>query len=137
MSADRSSKQRGCAWCGVSRCAAVFDRCLAREFEDPAFFAVHHLTVAAYRLQHGEVTARAAVALRKLIVAHLHDTPTTYSMQQVREQFDGAVPVTEWDQPPPGRTQTVGTIASVDFSSAEEYCASVRRWAKSVAEDVT
>lgn len=137
MTADRSSNPRGCAWCGVSGCAAAFDRCLAREFEDPAFFAVHHLTVAAYRLQHGDVTARAADALRKLIVAHLNDAPTTYSMQQVREQFDGAVPVTERDRPPPARTQTVRTIASVDSSSAEDYCASVRRWAKSVAEDVT
>ncbi len=33
-------------------CRARFEEVLRREFSDPAWFAPHHLTVAAYRLQH-------------------------------------------------------------------------------------
>lgn len=135
MNAEPSGDAEICASCGVSACDAIFDRCLAREFEDPDFFAVHHLSVAAYELQHGEVTADAADALRQLILTHLNDPPTSHSVQRIRDQFDGGQPVKEQAHPPPAAAPAAESIASVDFSSAETYCASVRRWANSVARN--
>ena len=46
-----------CPECGAEstpemNCETVFNDCLAHEFVDPDFFEVHHLTVAAYMLQH-------------------------------------------------------------------------------------
>ena len=47
-----------CVWCGAryatpgETCEDRFNLALAREFEDPAFGMVHHLTVPAYMLQH-------------------------------------------------------------------------------------
>ena len=125
-----------CAWCGELDCRTIFDHCIAREFEDPAFFVVHHLSVAAYRLQHGAVTADAAPALRDLILTHLDDAPNSYSMRRIRDQFDGARPVSE-EARSPAATPGAESIGSVDFSSAERYCASVRHWARSVAENVS
>lgn len=50
-----------CAECGApgSECAARFDECLVKEFEDPRYGRVHNLTVAAYMLQHSSKFSRA------------------------------------------------------------------------------
>ena len=49
-----------CPECGAadSVCETRFHECLTREFEDPAYGAVHHLTVAAYMLQHSSKLTR-------------------------------------------------------------------------------
>ena len=36
----------------VAGCWELFGEVLAREYEQPAYFAVHHLTVDAYAVQH-------------------------------------------------------------------------------------
>ena len=49
-----------CPECGAqdNACEARFHECLALEFSDAAYSAVHHLTVAAYMLQHSSKLTR-------------------------------------------------------------------------------
>src|SRR5690606_10340024 len=51
----REPQQDALCECGADRaaCEAAWGDCLQREFTDPAYGAVHHLTVAAYHVQHG------------------------------------------------------------------------------------
>lgn len=68
-----------CPECGAPRaaddsCRERFDRCLAREFSDPAYGAVHHLTVAAYVLQHPSRLSRPGwLAMRDLLSRFLRE----------------------------------------------------------------
>ncbi len=57
MAGRKSSR---CPECGAREgtCTARFEEFLAREFENPAYGAVHHLTVATYMLQHSSRLTR-------------------------------------------------------------------------------
>ena len=59
-----------CPECGAAetRCEAQFHRFLALEYSDAAYGAVHHLTVAAYMLQHSsKLTAEGWLFERDLL----------------------------------------------------------------------
>lgn len=49
-----------CPECGAEEaaCESRFHECLALEFQNPAYGAVHHLTVTAYMLQHSSQLTR-------------------------------------------------------------------------------
>ena len=62
-----------CPECGAKStpeisCQTIFDECLIKEFTEPDFGAVHHLTVAAYMLQHSSKLSREGwLSMRQLL----------------------------------------------------------------------
>ena len=62
--------------CGqpAETCEQAWGECLALEFSDPEYGAVHHLTVSAYMLQHpGRLSAGGWWAERRLLAEFLDD----------------------------------------------------------------
>jgi hypothetical protein len=53
-------QEMNCPECGApnAACATRFDECLVLEFSNAGYGAVHHLTVAAYMLQHSSKLTR-------------------------------------------------------------------------------
>lgn len=117
-------------------CWEVFGEVMAREYENPAYFAVHHLTVDAYALQHpGQPTPKEirAVALRLISLRQLLEQG--YSIDQVIASKRYAVQLPgdqfTWLEPP----ASSGDMTILDVQAATnavEHCEIVRRWAKSV-----
>ncbi|MGA9595650.1 MAG: DUF5946 family protein [Acidimicrobiia bacterium] len=132
-----SSKRQdpACEWCGVAGCAEIFDRCLACEFSDPEFFAVHHLSVPAYGLQHGHYESEAAAAVATMMLEHIATMPSAGATASLRDRFGGRVRVRRRGGSAT-RLSDLPSIAAVDFSSAASYRATVRTWAGAVARSV-
>jgi hypothetical protein len=120
----------------------MFEQLLAHEYAfPPAFGAVHHLTVAAYSLQHPRGYSRDAVRMWRVIVGESLDglsTPSDF-LQRARAQFGGGVRVKEPGAEPPDdwpRTWAM-TVADViapegEAPSAEKHIERVRQWATSI-----
>lgn len=122
--------------CDDAACAAAFDLLLAREFSDPGYFAVHQLTVAAYRLEHpGGSSDHTLATLLCVIRAGVDDgldgpalrRYVGWATQRLRDDPPGAVPR------PPGRAR-LGAIDVATARDAHEHCALVRSWAAEVRE---
>lgn len=120
--------------CADPACADAFDLALAREFSDPACFAVHQLTVAAYRLEHPEGTSEHALAvLEAALRAAVDDGLDGPALRAfVRRTGDRL----RADPPParrrPARRGPSGVHAVARAGDAEEHCALVRAWAVEV-----
>lgn len=122
--------------CDDAACADAFDLLLAREFADPAHFAVHQLTVAAYRLEHptgsSDHTLAALLCVLRAGVDDGLDGPAVrrhvaWASQRLRERPPGPVPR------PAGRAR----LRATDVAAArdvDEHCALVRAWAAQVLE---
>ncbi|MCT7659855.1 DUF5946 family protein [Mycobacterium deserti] len=124
-----------CPHCGVDDCEATFHECLVRDFTDPGFGIVHHLTVGAYMLQHNAYTDEMASHMADFVLEHLDRPPGETEKHRLRAWTDGAQRVTRRGVAPP-LALTGGwplTIADVDAQHAEAYCTTVRAWAQSVA----
>lgn len=130
-------------------CRQVSMGVLAREFSDPAYFAVHRLTVAAYTLQpypsQGVVRLRLAARHPDSVKLHslaIHLVALCLSLEGSGPQHLLEAPMLRaaaWlrDQPP-GRLQrpeqrgalTVADVVGAE--SAQEHCRRVRDWAVEV-----
>jgi hypothetical protein len=130
---DRTNDRR-CELCGAVRCAEIFDRCLAKEFEDAAFFAVHHLTVPAYALQHGHYEPEVVGAVATMMLGSVDGPPTAGTAEEMRARFSGLTRVRS--RAAVTARPVTQSIATVDFSTPEAYRESVRAWAKAVARSV-
>lgn len=120
----------------------MFDQLLAHEYAFPkAFGAVHHLTVAAYSLQHPRGYSHDAIRMWRVMVDESLDgvsTPQDFLIR-ARFQLGGDVRVREpGSQPPEGWPQRWPlTVADVvvpenDAGDAQGHIDRVRRWAKSI-----
>jgi hypothetical protein len=132
-----------CPECGApnSACEAHFDECLALEFSDAAYGAVHHITVAAYMLQHSSKLTREGwlherKLLRELLV---EDKPPDFIRQQNKDLVDSgkrAFKIKSTDgKPVVTRFTWTKTILDIRMENAEDYCEDVTAWARSVLED--
>jgi len=138
-----------CPDCGAivadgSACRAMFDELLALEYAAPsAFGAVHHLTVAAYSLQHPRGYSRAVIRGWRTMIAESLDglaTPADF-LRRAREEARRGVKLRVLE---PGGEPPVGwprewpmTVADVvvpltDPPDAEGHIDRVRRWAASI-----
>jgi len=120
----------------------MFEELLAHEYAfPPAFGAVHHLTVAAYSLQHPRGYSHDAIRMWRMIVADSLDglsSPDEF-LVRARAQFSGGLRVREpGAEPPDGwpRTWPV-TVADVitplgETPDADGHIDRVRRWAASI-----
>jgi hypothetical protein len=135
-----------CPECGATAtpdisCQTIFDECLIKEFTDPDFGAVHHLTVAAYMLQHSSKLSREGwLSMRELLREFLVENK---SPQQIRRQNRAMVDsgnrkwkITSSDGLPKiTLTNWTKTILDVHLDSAESYCADVSAWARAALDD--
>jgi len=135
-----------CPKCGAEfpleeQCRERFERCLAKDYEEPSTYGtVHHLTVACYMLQHNAYSREGWLEARKMVAQAIEQgiTPTALRKQN-RRRFDSAH--RQWrllrgaKLPEVDTIAWTRTIADVRLDTAEVYCADVELWAASVLAD--
>ncbi len=133
---------RRCLQCGalldsVDSCAAFFDQCLALEFTDSRYGAVHHLTVPAYYLQHPSRLSRDGWRLmRETLRAFVVEGKTPAQMRSAAAiaakplRLTKGIPMA-FKKPIHWRK----TVADVRLDAPAHYCTDVQAWAAAVLED--
>lgn len=130
-----------CPECGGFDCRSRFDSFLVLEFTDPAFGAVHHLTVTAYMVQHSsQLTREGWLHERELLRAFLMENkPPAFIRKQSKDLVDSGkrtFKIKSRDgKPVIGKTKWAKTILDVRTENAEVYCEDVSAWAMAVLED--
>ncbi len=140
MAGRKSSR---CPECGAREgtCFARFEEFLAKEFQDPAYGSVHHLTVSAYLLQHSsQLTSEGWLHERQLLRDFLLKG---LAPDQVRRQnadyLDSGLRTFKIKSRDGGplfpRVKWSKTILDVSSRSANQYCDDVRAWATATLLD--
>lgn len=130
-----------CPECGAagSQCETRFDEFLVLEFSDPAYGAVHHLTVAAFMLQHSSrLTREGWLAERKLLREFLvENKPPSFIRKQNRDLVDSGRRTFKFKsrdgKPVIQKFSWARTILDIRPENAGTYCADVTDWARSVS----
>ncbi|MDP2530025.1 MAG: DUF5946 family protein [Candidatus Palauibacterales bacterium] len=119
-------------------CWAAFGRVLAREYSDPAFLAVHGLTVDTYAVQHPGTPSPQTIHSAGVHLVALHlvlergrsvaDAARfrQRAVERIRDRF-------EWLEPP----ASLGALTVLDVegaADADEHAARVRAWARAAWE---
>jgi len=133
-----------CPECGApdSACESRFHECLAKEFEDPTYSTVHHLTVTAFMLQHSSnLTREGWLHERELLRGFLvENKPPAFIRRQNKDLVDSGkrtFKIRSKDGVPViSKIAWAKTILSIRFENFEVYCEDVIEWARSVLEDV-
>ncbi len=132
-----------CPECGApdSACEARYHECLAREFSEAGYGAVHHLTVAAYMLQHSSKLTRAGWLferdlLKDFLVSRKDPALIVKQNQGRLDSGKRNFKIADKDgQPKIDRRQWTKTILDVYQDDAEIYCRDVNAWAQAVLDD--
>lgn len=132
-----------CPECGAldNLCQARFDEFLILEFTDAGYGAVHHLTVAAYMVQHSSKMTREGWLFERALLGEflVENKLPAYIRKQNKDVVDSGkrkfriksktgVPVIDkmtWQK----------TILDVRAEDAEVYCEDINAWARSVLEE--
>lgn len=133
-----------CAGCGTGAgplvpSTACAERALVvaeREFSDPAHFAVHRITVAAYTLQHPASSTEHAVAVHLAALRGAVDRGLEAEElgRHVRWASDALRRTPSGPLVPPVHRGALTIVDVVGASGAAGHCALVRRWAAEVWE---
>jgi hypothetical protein len=129
-----------CPECGAtdSLCKSRFDECLALEFSDLRYGAVHNLTVATYMLQHSSQLSRDGwLYERDLLREFIVDGKSpSVIRQQVKDSVDSGKRTFKFKsadgKPIIHKTSWKKTILDIRLDDPETYCADVAAWARSV-----
>jgi hypothetical protein len=132
-----------CPECSASDalCQIRFDEFLVLEFTDVGYGAVHHLTVAAYMLQHSsKLTREGWLHERELLREFLvENKPPSFIRKQNKDLADSGkrtFKIKSRDgQRVVHKSTWTKTILDIRTDDAEVYCADVAAWARSVLED--
>jgi hypothetical protein len=132
-----------CPGCGAAGdlCKSRFDEFLVLEFTDADYGTVHHLTVAAYMLQHSSKLIREGwIYERELLREFLvENKPPSFIRKQNKDLVDSGrrkFKITSRDGLPVIHKSTwTKTILYVRMENAEVYCADVTAWARSVLDE--
>jgi hypothetical protein len=115
-------------------CWALFGEVLAREYLDPAYFAVHQLTVDAYAAQHpgtGEPRAIRSTALHLMTLClFLERGRDPREGPKLHKRLVRSVREEPLEVPAPIGTLTVATVR--EAAGPSEHEAAVRAWAADV-----
>lgn len=133
-----------CPECGApdALCQQRFDECLALEFTDSAYGAVHHLTVATYMVQHSSKLTREGwlherEQLKEFLIAN---KPPAFIRKQNKDLVDSGKRTFKIKstngKPVISKKDWAKTILDVHVENAEQYCQDVTSWAKSVLDEV-
>jgi hypothetical protein len=132
-----------CPECGAldNTCEARFHEFIALEFTDASYGAVHHLTVAAYMIQHSSKLTREGWLherdlLKEFLVAN---KPPAFIRKQNKDLVDSGkrtFKIKSGDgRPVIEKTSWTKTVLDVRYENAEVYCEDITAWTKSVLED--
>ena len=133
-----------CPECGASLkpeqgCLELFHSLLAKDFSGPDFFAVHHLVVPSYTLQHPSRLSEEGWHTMRFTLEELLDTKNP---AEVRERLSHSLSSTVRDfSLHKGNSKSLElawsiTAADVRLETAAIYGEDVRRWATSVLRDL-
>ena len=134
----------GCPQCGANlaliTCRNYFDTCQTREFEQPAYFSVHYISVPCYLLQHNMYSREGLLMTRKCLLQFLSSSVRPSGIADSdRKKYDSSNRT--WSFTKGEKLAGVEnivwsrTIADVRLDTAGHYCADVLRWGKSILSD--
>lgn len=131
----------GAAWKDGNSCEGFFHACLALEFSDPAYGAVHNLTVPAYYLQHPSLLSRPGwEEIYRTLSGFLVDGVSVGQMRRrATATLDSGRREFSLRKGPPMDLNGIAwthTIAAVRLDSGEVYRSDVRHWAQAVLADL-
>lgn len=134
-----------CPLCGATlpdgtTCQEQFDLSQLKEIEQSENYAVHHLSVLCYMLQHNVYSRLGWLGARELLSQFVYGglTPAA-ARRQNRKKLDSGNRT--WSltkgEKMPGVELVIWshTIADVRLDTAEHYCADVHSWTESVLAD--
>ena len=132
-----------CPECGApdNLCQTRFDEFLVLEFTDAGYGAVHHLTVAAFMVQHSSKMTREGWLfegdlLREFLV---ENKPPAYIRQQNKDIVDSGkrkFKIKSRDgKPVINKTAWRKTILDIRAENASVYREDITAWARSVLEE--
>ena len=132
-----------CPDCGAPEmtCETRFHEFLVKEFEDPSYGAVHHLTVATYMLQHSsKLTREGWLYERELLREFLvENKPPAFIRKQNKDLVDSGKRKFKIKSrnglPVINKTEWTKTILDVRMENAEVYCEDVTAWARSALDE--
>jgi len=135
-----------CPECGAAPvdgqcCLDIFHACLALEFSDPAYGAVHNLTVPAYYLQHPSLLSQKGwEQMRSTLAGFLVEGVSVGQMRQQAKVSLGSGQ-RDFSFRKGERMELTGivwssTIANIRMDDAEIYRADIRIWAQAVLDDI-
>ncbi len=133
-----------CPECGAmdAACEARYHECLAKEFSEAGYGAVHHLTVATYMLQHSsKLTKEGWLYERNLLKEFLIEKKSPGLVRrQSRDLVDDGrrkFKITSKDgKPKISLRKWSKTILDVRLENAGTYCQDVTAWARLSLQDV-
>lgn len=132
-----------CPECGApdNLCLTRFDEFLILEFTDAGYGAVHHLTVAAYMVQHSsKLTREGWLGERGLLREFLVENKSpAYIRKQNKDVVDSGKRKfkikSKTGVPVINKSTWTKTILDVRAENAEVYCEDINVWARSVLKE--
>jgi hypothetical protein len=122
-------------------CQTRFDEFLVLEFTDAGYGAVHHLTVAAFMVQHSSrMTREGWMYERELLREFLIEKKSPAEIRrQIKNTVDSGKRTFKIKSkdgiPVISKTSWSKTILDVRADNAEVYCEDITAWARSVLEE--
>jgi hypothetical protein len=115
-------------------CWAIYGKILAREYENPNYWALHQVTVDAYAVQHPGVPERRSiqsVALHLITLCLvIEDGASPQAGPRLHKRLAGR-PSFHWLEPPrPNGSLTVADVAQA--ATAAEHLRLVNAWARGI-----
>jgi hypothetical protein len=136
----------GAKWSAETTCQSIFDSFLVLEFTDPAYGAVHFLTVSCFMVQHGRYSDEALSWIQATLKAYFEEKMTPSQLRQLQQRAARGVggEVRTWkmarhrDAPPaphPLWSMTIMDVAQ-QYHDAPSYCNLVRQWARLTSKEL-
>jgi hypothetical protein len=137
-----------CPECGAilnenESCQSIFDEFLVLEYTDPAYGAVHFLTVACFMVQHGRYSDEALAWIEGQLRAYLDEgVPAGHIRRQAAKETNQGKRtwkvIRPADAPPLPKVAWSMTIADVaaQYQDAESYRALVTDWARRTLQEM-
>jgi hypothetical protein len=132
-----------CLECGApdNLCQTRFDEFLILEFTDAGYGAVHHLTVAAYMVQHSSKMTREGWLFERNLLREflIENKPPAYIRKQNKDVVDSGKRKfkirSKTGLPVIDKNTWKKTILDVRADNADVYCEDITAWARSVLEE--
>ena len=132
-----------CPECGAPEnlCKTRFDEFLILEFTDAGYGAVHHLTVAAYMVQHSSKMTREGWLFERNLLREflIENKPPDYIRKQNKDVVDSGKRKfkikSKTGMPVIDKNMWKKTILDVRAGNADVYCEDITAWARSVLEE--